>query len=69
MSQTSALSHHTCTVRPRSTGILSLLDLWQSRRQLASLDASQLADIGVTPREAAAEAARAPWDVPAHWRD
>ncbi|WP_050927595.1 DUF1127 domain-containing protein [Aestuariivita boseongensis] len=50
-------------------GLVSLLDLWRTRRQLKSLDDRALADIGLTRREADAEAARPVWDVPATWRD
>ena len=49
--------------------LVSLLDLWRTRRQLKSLDDRALADIGLTRREADAEAARPVWDVPATWRD
>ncbi|NCO85596.1 MAG: DUF1127 domain-containing protein [Rhodobacterales bacterium] len=38
------------------------------RRRLAALDAAQLRDLGLTRAQAAAEAARPVWDVPAHWR-
>jgi uncharacterized protein YjiS (DUF1127 family) len=37
------------------------------RAQLARLDDQMLADIGLTPREAATEAARPAWDVPRNW--
>ena len=37
------------------------------RAQLARLDAAMLADIGVTARQAATEAARPAWDVPSTW--
>jgi uncharacterized protein YjiS (DUF1127 family) len=50
-------------------GLVSLLDLWRTRQQLKSLDDRALADIGLTRREADAEAARPVWDVPATWRD
>ncbi|MDZ4313036.1 MAG: DUF1127 domain-containing protein [Cypionkella sp.] len=39
----------------------------RQRAQLARLDDAMLADIGVTPREAATEAARPAWDVPSNW--
>ncbi|MDZ4394991.1 DUF1127 domain-containing protein [Cypionkella sp.] len=39
----------------------------RQRAQLARLDDTMLADIGVTPREAATEAARPAWDVPSNW--
>lgn len=40
---------------------------WRQRRRLATLDRAMLRDIGVTPAEAEAEAARPFWDVPPHW--
>ncbi len=43
------------------------LTLHRSRRDLRDLDAHILRDIGLTPQEAAAEAARPIWDAPAHW--
>jgi uncharacterized protein YjiS (DUF1127 family) len=37
------------------------------RRHLATLDASQLADIGLTVEQAHNEANRPFWDAPDHW--
>ncbi len=48
--------------------LLAMLALRAQRRKLATLDAAQLRDLGLTPAQAAAEAARPVWDVPAHWR-
>lgn len=39
----------------------------RQRRELREMDAARLEDIGLSPRQAAAEAARPAWDVPAHW--
>mgnify|MGYP001183211225 FL=1 len=39
----------------------------RQRAQLARLDATLLADIGVTAAQAASEAARPAWDVPSNW--
>ena len=39
-----------------------------SRRALARLDRAALDDLGLDPHEAACEAARPLWDVPAAWR-
>lgn len=39
-----------------------------SRRALARLDRATLADLGLSPEDAAREAARPLWDVPASWR-
>lgn len=52
--------------RPRLS--LSLLaGLWRQRRGLARLDERMLRDIGVSPQEAAREAARPLWDAPPNW--
>jgi uncharacterized protein YjiS (DUF1127 family) len=45
------------------------LALHRSRKDLASLDAHMLRDIGLTPDEAAREAARPAWDAPSHWQN
>ena len=37
------------------------------RKQLLTLDATRLADIGLTAEQARAEAARPLWDVPRGW--
>lgn len=55
----------------RRTARLSLADfiaLWQQRRALANMPADRLCDLGLTRADAAREAARPIWDVPAHWR-
>ena len=44
------------------------LTVWRQRQQLLRLDATRLADIGLTADEAADEAARSLWDVPTNWR-
>lgn len=46
----------------------ALFDLWRSRKALAALDSTRLADIGISAHEAAAEAQRPLWDVPNGWR-
>jgi uncharacterized protein YjiS (DUF1127 family) len=47
-----------------STQRLGLMwEAWRTRRILATLDAYQLKDIGVSRSDAEAEAARAPWDI------
>jgi uncharacterized protein YjiS (DUF1127 family) len=48
--------------------LLNARALRHQRRQLARLDASQLADIGLTADQAMAEAHRPIWDAPPHWR-
>ena len=45
-----------------------MIALSRQRSELAALDAERLADLGLTCKEAKAEARRKPWDVPAHWR-
>ncbi|MEM6276788.1 MAG: DUF1127 domain-containing protein [Pseudomonadota bacterium] len=56
----------------RAGGLLATIAHWQrvarSRRELARLDADQLADVGVTASEVEAETARSFWDAPASWR-
>lgn len=42
--------------------------LSRSRRGLARLDDHLLRDIGLTRTEAMAEASRAAWDAPWHWK-
>ena len=55
--------------RPARPGSLSrFFGLWRQRRSLAHLDDHLLRDIGVTPQEAAREAARPIWDAPQSWR-
>jgi uncharacterized protein YjiS (DUF1127 family) len=44
------------------------LAVWRQRQQLRSLDASALADLGLSYREATAEARRPIWDVPGYWQ-
>ncbi|WOI56264.1 DUF1127 domain-containing protein [Palleronia sp. LCG004] len=41
--------------------------LARQRHDLARLDDHLLDDVGLARPEAAAEAARVPWDAPAHW--
>lgn len=56
--------------RPARRAVLPLsarLGLWRQRRQLAALEAHRLADIGLTAKEAAREAARPVWDAPSTW--
>ncbi|MEO0670109.1 MAG: DUF1127 domain-containing protein [Pseudomonadota bacterium] len=48
--------------------LITLYDVWRSRRALARLDAAGLEDIGLTRDRADNEAAKPVWDVPATWR-
>nr|WP_246030375.1 DUF1127 domain-containing protein [Litoreibacter halocynthiae] len=47
---------------------MGYVDLYRQRRALAALDDSRLADIGLSRREADAEARRPVWDAPAYWK-
>ncbi|NDV02471.1 DUF1127 domain-containing protein [Pseudoroseicyclus sp. CLL3-39] len=42
--------------------------VWLQRRALSGLDETRLADLGLTADDAACEAGRPFWDVPATWR-
>ncbi|HSF65130.1 MAG TPA: DUF1127 domain-containing protein [Paracoccaceae bacterium] len=54
---------------PRPLAALSrAAALRRSRAALMRLDPRLLRDIGLTEAEAQAEAERAAWDVPPHWR-
>lgn len=57
--------------RVRNFGINALtqrINLARQRKQLAQLDTSRLADIGISARQANAEANRRFWDAPTWWR-
>lgn len=54
---------------PAHLSLPAALALWRSRRALAALSPDQLRDVGLSARDAAAEAARAPWDAPAAWKN
>lgn len=57
-------------IRGRTGPVRRLKDAAALRRQriaLSELTPERLADIGLTPDEARAEAARPLWDVPQHW--
>lgn len=47
---------------------IKMLAVARQRRALRNLDDHQLADIGLSRKQAQTEADRRPWDVPAHWR-
>ena len=70
MSRTHALSRDAIRLhRPvlLAARFSSLLSLRRQRKRLAELDASALADIGLTRDQAQSEANRPIWDVPATW--
>ncbi len=49
----------------------AIVDAWvlrAQRRSLLRLDNERLADLGLSRKEALAEAKRPVWDVPCHWR-
>ena len=48
--------------------LLGLVAMARSRQSLARLDDHLLRDIGLTRDQARAEAKRAPWDAPSHWK-
>jgi uncharacterized protein YjiS (DUF1127 family) len=48
--------------------IVHHLNVWRQRRHLSHLDDSALNDIGLTRKEADAEASRPIWDAPQTWR-
>ncbi|AHD08979.1 DUF1127 domain-containing protein [Phaeobacter gallaeciensis] len=43
------------------------LAVWRERRMLAQLDSSALEDMGISQRDAEAEARRPIWDAPNNW--
>ena len=59
-----AASH---TVSAALTRLGAMIAIYRSRRALAALDADALTDIGLTATEAAHEARRPFWDIPAAW--
>jgi len=62
-------AHSTC--RPRRsllTGLVAHLASWRQRRDLKALDDRALDDIGISRRQADAEARRSFWDAPDTWR-
>jgi uncharacterized protein YjiS (DUF1127 family) len=65
-----ASSAHRVSLR-RAPSLLATLRNWvaisRQRRDLACLDEAALRDIGLSPRDAAAEAARPFWDAPQTW--
>jgi uncharacterized protein YjiS (DUF1127 family) len=58
--------------RPTLSDLLRRVTLMRAahrqRLALARLDAAALADIGITPDEACAEARRPAWDIPQRWQ-
>ncbi len=48
----------------KATALKTYVSVWQQRRALARIDQTRLADMGITPAQAAEEAARPFWDLP-----
>lgn len=70
MSSSALLSHAITCSAPRVSFLERLLlasAMRRSRRQLKTLDASLLSDIGVSRAQALAESARSEWDAPTTW--
>ena len=44
-------------------GLKTMINVARERRQLAGLDEAQLSDMGISPAQAQAEAARPFWDI------
>ena len=63
----SALLENRSAFRRFWSVIFRAIGLRRSRRQLSALDDHMLADIGVTRRDAMAEAQRPVWDAQDHW--
>lgn len=62
-----------CVAPPRSrdsirTRMWKMIAVSRQRHALRRLDDHLLADIGVSTAQAAQEASRPAWDVPANWR-
>lgn len=62
------LSRHVGTHHSLRQRLRNAIALYRQRRDLYTLDAAALHDIGITRAEARAEASRSVWDVPANWR-
>lgn len=50
----------------RSAPLSRYFTVWAERRALAAMDDTRLRDLGITPDQAAREAARPIWDLPRH---
>lgn len=45
----------------------AMISVTRQRRALSALDPHLLRDVGITPAQAAAEAQKPVWNLPAHW--
>jgi len=68
MFATSTHSHAALKAPSLFRTFLTAIDARRQRAVLKSLDDSRLMDLGLTYADAAREAKRPVWDVPAHWR-
>ncbi len=59
---------YAAAVRPTRFSLSAILRVWKQRQDLKNLDDHMLADIGVSYRDAFAEAHKPVWDVPNTWR-
>ena len=72
---TNLVAHHSggftkpATKRFSLSHLRRLAQLRQQRAALRQMDATRLADLGISQREAAIEAAKPLWDVPSHWQN
>lgn len=48
----------------RIPSFMTVFAVWTQRRALANLDDARLKDLGISPQDAAIEAARPFWDLP-----
>ena len=55
------------TVASALAALAEMIAIRRQRAALGRLDDCRLADLGITRAEAAREARRRAWDVPAHW--
>ena len=54
---------------PKLSAFDRLYDVWRQRRALQKLDIDALNDIGISRKDAFAEARRPFWDAPSTWRN
>lgn len=59
---------HRNAARPTLSIFDRLYDVWRQRQALRKLDIDALDDIGISRKDAFAEARRPFWDAPSTWR-
>jgi uncharacterized protein YjiS (DUF1127 family) len=62
------LTLHRNATGPKLSAFNRLYDVWRQRQALRKLDFDALNDIGISRRDAFAEARRPFWDAPSTWR-